>query len=309
MSASASAAASPSSQSHHHQREQDQQDQDQSGLSLPLIAATPLLTTFTSFLTIAIHSLLYHRNLYPPTSFLTARAFNLPVHQSRHPGVCAWVNDAVSAISNQLHLGAVQRIVFVVHGSPPQRKVCERWVFDVERFPAWGTRGEGPVLSAAESAEAAPTSHQQQPQEEDELMAEEVEDAIASEVADRLNWADIHEALRGALQRLAYAAQGAGKLPSGCTFTLALELREEAEAPIGHPQPWIPSESHLQPPTKQKPYQGESRGGVATRPIRSVRADPLFFECWLEQGSPDPEVVNSNTSGVVTNTSSESIPQ
>ncbi|KAM0253610.1 hypothetical protein ACHAQJ_007185 [Trichoderma viride] len=293
-----SASVSPPAHRHHQQDHQDQP----SGLSLPLLAATPLLSNFTSFLTIAIHSLLYHRNLYPATSFLTARAFNLPVHQSRHPAVCAWINDAVSAISNQLNVGTVRRIVFVVHGA--QGKVRERWVFDVERFPAWGTKSQG-ASAESDADAAAPTSHQQHEDDEEDDDDEEEDDAVV----ETLNWADIHEALRGALQRLAYAAQGAEKLPEGCTFTLALELREEAEPPIGHPQPWIPSEPHLQPPTKQKPFQGESLKGNSTRPVRSVRADPLFFECWLEQGSPDPEVVNSSTSGIVTNTSSESIPQ
>ncbi|KAL6903984.1 zeta subunit of DNA polymerase [Trichoderma evansii] len=294
----------------HHQRDQHQNlphpDQSSSsGPSLPVFAAAPLLATFTSFLTIAIHSLLYHRNLYPSTSFLTARAFNLAVHQSRHPAVCTWINDAVSAISNQLNAGTVKRIVFVVH-SNSSSKVRERWVFDVERFPAWGIKNE-----AATAADPEATTSHQQPEDEEDNDSEEGEDEeTAAEVQDAMNWADIHEALRGALQRLAYAAQGAEKLPAGCTFTLALELRDEAEAPIGHPQPWIPSEPNLQPPTKRKPHQGESLKGTATKPVRSVRADPLFFECWLEQGSPEPEVVNSNsTGGIVPSTSSGSIPQ
>ncbi|KAK4085367.1 uncharacterized protein Triagg1_357 [Trichoderma aggressivum f. europaeum] len=272
--------------------------------SLPPHAANPLLSSFTSFLTIALHSLLYHRHLYPPTSFLATRAYNLPVHQSRHPGLCAWISDAVAAIAAQLRAGSVRRIVLAVHShshshSPPTSVVRERWVFDVHRFPAWGT-------AAAETD--APTSHQEQQQEDvDEAVPEDADDVAAAE---KLNWADIHEALRAALQRLAYAAQGAPKLPPGCTFTLALELRDEAEAPIGvsrtlkrneklpkqesadttpqYPQPWIPSEGPLQPPTAEKPHQGESLRGAATEPVRSVRADPLFFECWLEQGPQMP---------------------
>ncbi|KAL7942679.1 DNA-binding protein [Trichoderma barbatum] len=273
-------------------------------LPLPPHDANPLLSSFTSFLTIAIHSLLYHRGLYPATSFLAARAYNLPVRQSRHPGLCAWISDAVAAIATQLRAGSVRRIALAVHAPSSQQQqlaVRERWVFDVHRFPAWGSSAE---------TDTAPTSHQQQQQQQqqqdlDEPVAEDADDGAA---ADKLNWADIHEALRAALQRLAYAAQGAPKLPPGCTFTLALELRDEAEAPIGYPQPWIPSEAPLQPPTTEKPHQGESLRGAATKPVRSVRADPLFFECWLEQGPPDPEVVSSN-SGVVTNTSSESVPR
>ncbi|KAK1241083.1 hypothetical protein MKX08_001057 [Trichoderma sp. CBMAI-0020] len=283
-----------------------------SGLLLPHLAAAPLLSTFASFLTIAIHSLLFHRSIYPSTSFLTARAFNLAVHQSRHPAVCAWINDAVSAISNQLNAGTARRIALVVHSSDSS-KVRERWVFDVERFPAWDLKSEAAATATATAAESEeePTSHQQQDNDQDADSEESEDEETAAEVHDALNWADIHEALRGALQRLAYAAQAAEKLPPGCPFTLALELRDEAEAPIGHPQPWIPSEPSLQPPTKQKPLQGDSLKGIATKPVRSVRADPLFFECWLEQGSPEPEVVNnSNASsgGVVTGTSSGSIP-
>lgn len=230
-----SASISPSAHRHRDQYQHQNQPHpaqpstSSSGPSLPVVAAAPLLSTFTSFLTIAIHSLLYHRNLYPPTSFLTARAFNLAVHQSRHPAVCAWINDAVSAISNQLNAGTARRIVFVVHSSDSS-KVRERWVFDVERFPAWNLKNEA-AAAAAESD--APTSHQQQDNDQDNDSEEGEDEETAAEVQDALNWADIHEALRGALQRLAYAAQAAEKLPPGCTFTLALELRDEAEAPIG----------------------------------------------------------------------------
>lgn len=221
-----SASVSPPTHRQHQNQPHPARSTSSSGPSLPLLAAAPLLSTFTSFLTIAIHSLLYHRNLYPPTSFLTARAFNLAVHQSRHPTVCSWINDAVSAISNQLNAGTAKRIVFVVHSSDSSR-VRERWVFDVERFPAWSLKNE----ALAESD--APTSHQQQGNDQDNDSEEGEDEEIAAEVQDAVNWADIHEALRGALQRLAYAAQAAEKLPPGCTFTLALELRDEAEAPIG----------------------------------------------------------------------------
>lgn len=83
-------------------------------------------------------------------------------------------------------------------------EVLERWVFDVAEFPAWGEddggKGEGE-------------------------LAEEEEDGV--------NWTDVNEALRGALRRIAYKAEGMPALPEGSTFTLAVELRDEAPAPIG----------------------------------------------------------------------------
>ncbi|TFB00239.1 DNA polymerase zeta processivity subunit [Trichoderma ghanense] len=260
--------------------------------SFPSESASPLLSAFTSFLTISIHTLLHHRGLYPENSFLAARAFNLAVRQSRHPGLCAWINDAVDAVSTRLRTGSVSRIALVVHGPPPTLAVRERWIFDVDRFPqSWGTAAE---IRAAR----APPSHQLDP---DEQMG----DGGGADNPEKINWADIHEALRAALQRLAFAAQAEPKLPQGCTFTLAVELREDAEAPIGHPQQWIPSEAHLQPPTSEKPDQGEALRGASTRPIRSVRAKPLFFECWLEKGpeAPDDDITQSN-SGTTYNASS-----
>ncbi|KPM45381.1 hypothetical protein AK830_g1138 [Neonectria ditissima] len=236
----------------------------QEGLSLPASLASPLLSSFTTFLTLALHSLLFHRALYPPATFLTARALNLPVRQSRHPGLCAWINDAVAAVALQLQRGVVRRIAVVMH-APKSFRVLERWVFDVEAFPAWGDlEGEG------------------------DLAKEEPGAVVEAEIEDPVNWTDVNEALRGALRRVAYAGETMPSLPEGSTFTLAVELRDEAPAPIGHPQHWIPSQPNLQPPTGSSPNQGSSLGGANTTPIRSVQAGPLFFECWIEQGPAPP---------------------
>ncbi len=44
---------------------------------------------------------------------------------------------------------------------------------------------------------------------------------------------DIEEQLNGALRRLSYGCSRLGPLPDGCTYTLAVELRDRAEVPIG----------------------------------------------------------------------------
>lgn len=176
------------------------------GPLVPASQASHLFSSFTTFLTLTLHTLLYHRALYPQTTFLTARALNLPVHQSRHPGLCTWINDAVSAVAAQLRKGAVRRIAVVMHAAKTF-DVLERWVFDVETFPAgWGDREEATYNPAV------------------------VEGA---EEEDGVNWTDVNEAFRGALRRVAHAAEMMPALPEGSTFTLAVELRDEASAPIG----------------------------------------------------------------------------
>ena len=70
--------------------------------SAPLNTSASLVSTFGSFLTVAIHTILYERSIYPEASFLSARKYNFPVRQSRHPGVCSWINDAVAAVEAEL---------------------------------------------------------------------------------------------------------------------------------------------------------------------------------------------------------------
>lgn len=174
--------------------------------SLPLHQATPLLTHFTTFLTAATHTILYHRALYPPETFLTTRSHNLPVHQSRHPALCAWIADAVASTASQIRSGSARRVAVVLHAPPGEgRAVVERWVFDLEGWPAW-------------------------PEVPGEGKGRERE---AGEEEGGVNWVDVEEGLRGALRRISYAAEKLGPLPRGCTFTLAVELRDEAPAPIG----------------------------------------------------------------------------
>lgn len=61
-----------------------------------------VVLAFSDFLTVAIHTILYERDIYPRTSFLSARKYNLPVKQSRHPKVCQWIQDAVAAVEVEM---------------------------------------------------------------------------------------------------------------------------------------------------------------------------------------------------------------
>ncbi|MBE7181594.1 MAG: hypothetical protein INR71_10375, partial [Terriglobus roseus] len=96
----------------------------------------------TSFILVCIHTILYHRRLYPPATFLTTRAYDHPVAQSRHPAVCRWVRDAIAALDAQLLRpkdgaaaagGWVERAVLVVFSDAAE--VMERYVFDLAGLP------------------------------------------------------------------------------------------------------------------------------------------------------------------------------
>jgi mitotic spindle assembly checkpoint protein MAD2B len=184
----------------------------QSDTSLPPSQASALLSSFTNFLTVALHSILYHRNLYPQATFLVSRAYNLPVHQSRHPGVCSWIRDAVAAAGAQVRSGAARQIALAIH-LPDSFAVAERWIFDLRSFPAaWGAdkdkdAGLGDAATGAGAGAGVGADAQ-------------------------VNWTDVNEALRGALSRIANAGQSRPPLPDGCTFTIGVELRDDASPPI-----------------------------------------------------------------------------
>ncbi|KAK7927197.1 HORMA domain-containing protein [Apiospora marii] len=262
--------------------------QAQGGLSVSLPQASHLLTSFTHFLTVAIHNVLYYRSLYPAATFLTARAYNLAVHQSRHPGVCTWISDAVSAIRAQLILGAVERVALVIHA--PGAQVLERWMFDLRAFPAFAgvTEQEQPLAGPSDGGGGGGSRRD----EEDDGVGPGGPGSIQAAEAsnnnnnnnDEINWTDVDEGFRAAVRKMASAAELLPPLPEGCTYTVAVELRDESEAPIGYPQHWIPSQPNLQTQSKTRPEAGRDIGGAMTAAIRNVEAGPLYFDCWVELG-------------------------
>ena len=61
-----------------------------------------VVSAYSDFLTVAIHTILYERNIYPQTSFIKARKYNYPVRQNRHPSLCKWIMDAVAAVEVEM---------------------------------------------------------------------------------------------------------------------------------------------------------------------------------------------------------------
>jgi mitotic spindle assembly checkpoint protein MAD2B len=228
-----------------------------------------LLCALTDFLTVALHTILFVRNLYPASTFITTRKYNLPVHQNRHPAVCAWINNAVSSIHDLLLKSTVSRIIVVVYSADAE--VMERYLFDVSRFPivekklAWVEFEERPGDVKGKG--------------------KEVDNGQGA--GKDINIVDIEEQLRATIRKLEYTGSKMDDLPQGCTYTVAVELRDTPEAapPIGHPQPWVPSEPSLQTGHKGRSERiGTDLGGVKSRSVRLVEAGEFIMESWIEEG-------------------------
>ena len=168
----------------------------------------------------------------------------------------------------------------MVHANAEKKyEVVERWVFDVSSFPAWG-RDEGAGGGGEEYAGGGGGT------------GEEVDEGLGGGDGGgdaAVNMADVNEVLRGALARLASRAEGMADVQKDCTFTVAVELRDEAEVPVEHPQQWVPTERDTGKNTTNGGRLEESKAPAHTLPVRSVRAGPLFFECWVEHGKTKGE--------------------
>lgn len=112
---------------------------------------------------------------------------------------------------------------------------------------------------------------------------------------------DLEEQFRAALTRLTGCGTRLSPLPPDCTFNVAIEVRDEADPPIGHPQPWIPAQPSLQRRAAtfdEDGYDdrlGSDLAGVNVTPIRAIDAGELVFEMWVEEGEGKTEAA-SNTS-------------
>ncbi|KAK5129331.1 hypothetical protein LTR08_003589 [Meristemomyces frigidus] len=206
-----------------------------------------IIAAFTDFLTVAIHTILYERAIYPPTSFLSARKYNLSVRQNRHPKVCEWINDAVSAVETELLKGVVGRVAIVIYTK--DNHPVERFMLDVSRFPTVALADlDTPLERTAANGDRLP-------------------------ILPRI---DMEEQFRATLSRLASCSSTLKPLPEGCVFNIAVELKQDGQPPLNHPQPWMPVQS----------AKGDAVGGQLQKkavPVRSIAAGELLLECWIEE--------------------------
>jgi mitotic spindle assembly checkpoint protein MAD2B len=246
-------------------------------LPAPLTTYQALLTTFSDFLIVAIHTILYERGIYPASTFISTRKYNFPVRQNRHPKVCQWIIDAVSAVEAEMLKGSVDRVAVVIFSASSQP--LERFMFDVSGFPIIPLGEHFTEFEAPEEIEDTGSG----------LPGQKKLKKIVSIV-------DIEEQLRATVRKLAYCGNKLGDLPEGCTFTVVVELKERAEPPVGHPQPWVPSEPSLQTGENEGSERvGKDLGGVTSVPIRTVEAGEFVVEMWIEEGKAKRTWVDEDT--------------
>ena len=101
---------------------------------------------------------------------------------------------------------------------------------------------------------------------------------------------NLPEQFRATLAHLTTSLNRLSPLPENCSFTLAIELRDEegVEAPIGRDEErrWIVAEPGWQREGEAGGNaRGEYLGGVRTTPVRSLEAGAFAMEVWVEEGA------------------------
>ncbi|MCJ1256887.1 hypothetical protein MMC24_004712 [Lignoscripta atroalba] len=260
-----------------------------------------VVSAYSEFLTVAIHTILYERNIYPRTSFISARKYNFPVRQNRHPKVCKWIQDAVSAVEIEMlkvdrHQGAVSQTSLIIYSATSQP--LERFVFSTASFPTVPT-----------SEALTPFETVTPPVNPDIVPPTTDLDSTSATTARKpptVPLIDLEEQFRAIFARLSTCNRTLMPLPPNCSFTIAIELKDKVDPPIGHPQPWIAAQPGLQPKdssagkvstdgdenssaengdeARRESGRGKDLGGVRTTPVRSVEAGEFVMEMWIEEG-------------------------
>ncbi|KAI0931700.1 hypothetical protein AcW2_000536 [Taiwanofungus camphoratus] len=83
----------------------------------------------TEFIEVAVHTILYVRQVYPPDLFVRRKKYDTPVFQSRHPALNEYISGAVKAIAEELVLGTVDKVVVVIKNK--DEAPLERFIFAV----------------------------------------------------------------------------------------------------------------------------------------------------------------------------------
>lgn len=268
-----------------------------------------LVETLTSFLTVAAHHILYLRRLYPPISFLSTRAYNYPVRQNRHPAVCNWILDAVAAIRDQLEKNTVEKVALCIYECETN-KVLERWTFDLHSLPAVARRDRdipfGPTHVPPNSSVLASDKPESTTTPTTDLA-----------LARTLNLTDLEAHFRATLSRISTAAARLHPLPEGpgapeCSFTLAIEVKDGADRPVGRldkeERRWMaaePDETNTNTTTTTTSTNNENSNhqtstmsphSAQTHAIRRLEAGELRIEVWVEEAAAKFAYINNNNS-------------
>lgn len=81
------------------------------------------------FLEVALHNILYVRNIYPPSIFVRRKKYGVPVQMSTHPYLNEYITECLKTIRDLLQKNEVRKVTVTFFNE--NQRAIERFVFDI----------------------------------------------------------------------------------------------------------------------------------------------------------------------------------
>ncbi|OCH86053.1 DNA-binding protein [Obba rivulosa] len=165
----------------------------------------------SEFIEVAIHTILYVRQVYPADLFVRRKKYDTPVWQSRHPALNEYISGAVKAVADELALGNVDKVVVVIKNK--EDVPLERFIFAMQNMI------QVESFNKDTSVEGAVTVR------------------------------SLGQYFRSFMVKLSMVEAQLGHLPveDDPTFAIVLELQDDKAPSATHgkdPPPWVPAATH-----------------------------------------------------------------
>lgn len=81
------------------------------------------------FLEVAVHNILYVRNIYPASIFVRRKKYGVPVQMSTHPYLNEYITECLKTIRDLLQKNEVRKVTLTFFDET--QRAIERFVFDI----------------------------------------------------------------------------------------------------------------------------------------------------------------------------------
>lgn len=183
----------------------------------------------------------------------------------------------MDAIRDQLEKNTVEKVAIYIF-EVERNVVLEKWTFDLSALP---------IVEKAD---------RDIPFERQVGGNDDTEERFST----KINIADLEAQFRAVLNRISAANDRLSALPSDpeCSFTVSIEIRDDADRPVGRlekeERKWIPAEP--EPWNENEDQRGDSHAGSSegtkmavsenksrTVAVRRLEAGELRMEVWVEE--------------------------
>ncbi|KAJ3021969.1 MAD2 mitotic arrest deficient-like 2 [Thoreauomyces humboldtii] len=90
-----------------------------------------LTVCIIDFLEVAIHQILFVRDVYPSEIFEKRRMYNVAVLMSRHPTLNEYIRNVLTTIKPELQKGQINKVLLILH-APPDATPVETFIFNIQ---------------------------------------------------------------------------------------------------------------------------------------------------------------------------------